>query len=342
VNPSGRLPITFPAYLAQTPRPELPGLGTPWGTPTTIEYNEGAEVGYRWFAKQHEPPLYAFGHGLSDTTFAYRDLQVDGGETITATSTVTNTGGREGADVPQLYLTNAASDGRMRLVGFERVELAPRETRRVTITADPRLLARFDGHAGHWVIRDHHIAVGTSAERSEIGADVALARLDDCPIRQRAPAALNAVTTCTRGVAGRRRLKGSEHDLSALDDAATRGCASRRIARRRLRAGPLSRTAPNHHRHARVLDRRRLERRGRPVRRRGTLTTSSILDPGLTITDPWLKLCTAGYVLVGIGILVELARRLGMGFMIARAELEEAKAAEKATAAPPNRRAEAS
>lgn len=59
----------------------------------------------------------------------------------------------------------------------------------------------------------------------------------------------------------------------------------------------------------------------------GTLTTSSILDPKLTITDPSLKVFTAGYVLVGIGILVEVARRLGMGFMIARAELEEAKAA---------------
>ena len=54
VNPSGRLPITFPADLAQTPRPELPGLGTPWGTPTTIDYDEGAEIGYRWFAKTGE------------------------------------------------------------------------------------------------------------------------------------------------------------------------------------------------------------------------------------------------------------------------------------------------
>jgi hypothetical protein len=57
-----------------------------------------------------------------------------------------------------------------------------------------------------------------------------------------------------------------------------------------------------------------------------TLTTSSILDPELTITDPWLKLFTAGYVLVGIGILVEIARRLGMGFIAARAEVEAAKA----------------
>ena len=58
-----------------------------------------------------------------------------------------------------------------------------------------------------------------------------------------------------------------------------------------------------------------------------TLTTSSILDPELTITDPWLKVFTAGYVLVGIGILVEVARRLGMGFITARAEVERAKAA---------------
>jgi hypothetical protein len=57
----------------------------------------------------------------------------------------------------------------------------------------------------------------------------------------------------------------------------------------------------------------------------GTLTTSSILDPSLTITDPWLKLFTAGYVLTGIGILVEIARRLGMGFIAARAEVEAAK-----------------
>ena len=63
--------------MRQTPRPELPGLGTPWGTPTTIRYDEGAEVGYRWFAQQRDEPLYAFGHGLSYTTFAYGDLEVE-------------------------------------------------------------------------------------------------------------------------------------------------------------------------------------------------------------------------------------------------------------------------
>ena len=61
-----------------------------------------------------------------------------------------------------------------------------------------------------------------------------------------------------------------------------------------------------------------------------TLTTSSVLDPKLTFTDPWLKVFTAGYVLVGIGILVEVARRLGTAFIIARAEVEKSKAAEVA------------
>jgi len=105
VNPSGRFPITFPAALAHTPRPELPGLGTPWGTPTTIRYDEGAEVGYRWSAKRGVKPLYVFGHGLSHARFAYRDLAVHGGETLTASFTVENTGSREGLDVPQVYLT---------------------------------------------------------------------------------------------------------------------------------------------------------------------------------------------------------------------------------------------
>src|SRR5690606_18881572 len=155
----------FPRKLDQTPRPELAGLGTPWGSAVTIEYNEGAEVGYRWFALKNERPMYAFGHGLSYTTFDYDDLQLEGGETITASFTVKNTGKRKGADVPQLYLTEAAGDKRMRLLGFERVELEPGESRQVTLAADPRLLARFDGHSGKWRIADgvHGVAVGKSA-----------------------------------------------------------------------------------------------------------------------------------------------------------------------------------
>ena len=90
--------------------------------------------------RQHgRKPLYAFGHGLSYTTFAYTNLAVHGGETITTSFTLMNTGSRYGADVPQLYLTAAAGEQRMRLLGFERIELTPGESRQVTITADPRL-----------------------------------------------------------------------------------------------------------------------------------------------------------------------------------------------------------
>jgi beta-glucosidase len=176
VNPSGRLPITFPADLAQAPRPDLPGLGTPWGTPTAISYNEGAEVGYRWFAKTGAKPRYAFGHGLSYTSFGYRDLRVDGGETVTAAFTVTNTGDRKGADVPQVYLTSAPDGPRMRLLGFERVELEPGESRTVTVTADPRLLARFDAQAARWRIAQgsHQIAVGKTADDSVLTAEATL------------------------------------------------------------------------------------------------------------------------------------------------------------------------
>jgi beta-glucosidase len=165
VNPSGRLPITFPADLAQTPRPFLPGMDTPWGTPITIRYDEGAEVGYRWYAREGTRPMYPFGHGLSYTRFAYGDLEVTGGETIAASFTITNTGERAGADVPQLYLTGAPDQRRVRLLGFERVELDPGESRRVTLTADPRLLARFDGETDQWRIADglHEVALGKSA-----------------------------------------------------------------------------------------------------------------------------------------------------------------------------------
>jgi beta-glucosidase len=165
VNPSGRLPITFYTGVDQTPHPELPGFGTPINTPTVIRYHEGAEVGYRWLAHTGAKPSYSFGHGLSYTSFAYSDLKVSGGETITASFTVANTGQRDGADVPQLYLTDAPGEKRMRLLGFERVELRPGESRQVTLTADPRLLARFDGGANQWRIAEgaHAVALGRSA-----------------------------------------------------------------------------------------------------------------------------------------------------------------------------------
>ncbi|MFN8203007.1 MAG: glycoside hydrolase family 3 C-terminal domain-containing protein [Solirubrobacteraceae bacterium] len=176
VNPSGRLPITFPDGLDQHPRPQLPGLGTPWGTPTTIEYQEGAEIGYRWYAKTGAKPLYAFGHGLTYTSFAYSELTVEGGDTVRAAFTVTNTGDRRGADVPQLYLTEAAGEKRIRLLGFERVELEPGESQRVTVAADRRLLSRFDADAAQWrtAAGTYAVAVGRAADALELVAETEL------------------------------------------------------------------------------------------------------------------------------------------------------------------------
>jgi beta-glucosidase len=109
--------------------------------------------------------MYAFGHGLSYTSFDYKDFTVKGGETVAATFTVTNTGKRAGADVPQVYLTDAPGEKRVRLLGFERVELEPGASRTVTVTADPRLLARFDGAKKRWRIEggDYAVALSRSA-----------------------------------------------------------------------------------------------------------------------------------------------------------------------------------
>lgn len=176
VNPSGRLPITFPVDLDQTPRPRLPGAGVPWGTASTIEYSEGADVGYRWYAGNGHVPMFTFGHGLSYTRFDYRDLVLTGGDTITASFSVVNVGDRAGADVPQLYVTAAPGGPCLRLLGFERVELEPGATRRVRIEADPRLLARYDSSVGGWRIEpgDYAAAVGISASAMRLATAVEL------------------------------------------------------------------------------------------------------------------------------------------------------------------------
>ena len=179
VNPSGRLPITFPASAAQLPRPDLPGRNIVWNTNFAVDYHEGAAVGYKWFDQQQANPLYPFGFGLSYTQFRYSNLRISGGKTITASFTVTNTGQRPGADVPQLYASVPAKGGALRrLIGWSKIALAPGESRRVRVTADPRLLAHFDELQQGW-----HIAAGNY--RIELGASssdlrlAATAKLDD-------------------------------------------------------------------------------------------------------------------------------------------------------------------
>ena len=134
----------------------------------TVEYNEGAEVGYRWFAQRSAQPLYPFGHGLSYTSFDYADFKVTGGDTISATFTVINTGERDGATTPQLYLNAIAGQPRKRLLGFERVELPRGESRNVSMTADPRLLARFDCDSGQWCIDDGSCTVVLGADANDV------------------------------------------------------------------------------------------------------------------------------------------------------------------------------
>jgi beta-glucosidase len=169
VNPSGRLPITFPASVEQLPFPELPGINLPERSSITIDYGkEGSDVGYRWFARAGQQPLFPFGHGLSYTRFVYDTLEVTGGDTLTVSFNVTNTGGRAGADAPQAYLTSAAGRSLLRLIGFSRIELAPGETRRVSYSADRRLLAEFDTARSGWVLQGGEYRVGVGASSAQL------------------------------------------------------------------------------------------------------------------------------------------------------------------------------
>ena len=172
-NPSGRLPITFPASVEQLPRPVLDGYAELEpnfaGSPPTpdarliADYDvEGSDVGYRWFARKGAKALFPFGFGLSYTTFETSALQLKG---LSAQFAVRNTGPRAGATVSQLYLVSRNGQAKRRLVGFQRIELAPGETRSVNLTIDPRLLA--DWSAGGWSIESgpYAFALGDDAER---------------------------------------------------------------------------------------------------------------------------------------------------------------------------------
>ncbi|HWJ68709.1 MAG TPA: glycoside hydrolase family 3 C-terminal domain-containing protein [Sphingobium sp.] len=169
VNPSGRLPMTWPVDESQLPRPVIPGWGEPAETIVRVDYDiEGSDVGYRWFARENRTPRYWFGHGLSYTAFTQTNLSVKGGATVVASVDVTNNGARAGKDVVQLYLTARPGGAARRLLAFEKVELAPGETRRVTLTADPRLLAAFDEKAHGWRIDAGEYEVGVGENAGEI------------------------------------------------------------------------------------------------------------------------------------------------------------------------------
>ncbi|PVX30726.1 beta-glucosidase family protein [Sphingomonas pokkalii] len=174
VNPSGRLPITFPADEAQLPRTDIPGWGKPEGSADTVTYAEGAAIGYRWHAAKGTKPLFAFGHGLSYTRFEQSGLQLRGGAQPVATVTVRNIGARAGTDVVQLYLTRRAETDLQRLAGFARVELAPGESRTITIPIEPKLLADWTPEGWRSPAGTYRFAVAPSAAAAGITADIRL------------------------------------------------------------------------------------------------------------------------------------------------------------------------
>jgi len=184
VNPSGRLPITFPADASQPPRPRPVGLdrlggleaaaaANPAAASTFVlesfpaNYVEGADVGYRWYEKKALTPLFPFGHGLSYTKFAYRNPVVTGGRSLTVSFDVVNTGARAGDDVPQIYVAREQGGAPMRLAGFARVSLKPGETRRVTLTAEPRILADYDTALPGWRIAGGRYRVALARDATD-------------------------------------------------------------------------------------------------------------------------------------------------------------------------------
>ena len=179
VSPSGRLPISFPQSVAQLPRPKLDGydpkatIFSPPPAPFAVDYHEGSDVGYRWFERTGADPLFPFGFGLSYTQFAHSDLKVTSGKRLTVSFKVSNVGQREGTDVPQLYV---APPGRThRLAGWEKVTLKPGESRRVTIIADPWILASWDVNGWRRQAGTYDVQVAASAKLDGLQASVQLA-----------------------------------------------------------------------------------------------------------------------------------------------------------------------
>ncbi len=163
INPSGRLPITFPADESQLPRPAIPGFRQSDGTDLVVDYLEGSDVGYRWFARQELTPLFPFGYGLSYTAFAHSAFKLTVGDTPTATFRIANTGRRRGEDTPQIYLT--AINGRpvKRLAAFARADLAAGKSATITVEIEPRILAEWTD--GEWRIEggEYEFTLASSA-----------------------------------------------------------------------------------------------------------------------------------------------------------------------------------
>ena len=158
VNPSGKLPVTFAKSDAELPHHKVFGIDLRSSResndhlpPFDIDYTEGLKVGYKWFDAEHKQPLFPFGYGLSYTTFAYSDLKAS---VDSVSFTVRNTGQREGAEIAQVYvgLPPVAHEPPKRLVAWQKVHLAPGESKTVSLPLEPKFLSIFDEQADDWKV----------------------------------------------------------------------------------------------------------------------------------------------------------------------------------------------
>ncbi len=184
VNPSAKLPLTFPKSEADLPHPtvvqppseSIPNYRLPdvWKqiaaglTAFQVTYNEGVKVGYKWYDAEKKPVLFPFGYGLSYTTYSYSNLKVTTGKTPRVTFTVTNTGSRAGAEVAEVYasLPAAAAEPPKRLVGWSKVKLNAGESKAVTVDVDAKYLSIFNVEQNGWQLipGDYAFMVGGSSQ----------------------------------------------------------------------------------------------------------------------------------------------------------------------------------
>jgi beta-glucosidase len=173
-DPGGHLPVTFPTSLSQVPASttaQFPGNGT------DVLYSEGIDVGYRWYDAKDLTPMFPFGFGLSYTKFAYSGLQLSrsagpGSQDVRVSATVKNVGSRAGSDVAQLYLGDPASTGEppRQLEGFQRVNLAPGQSARVSFVITPQDTSWWSDAANGWTQTAglYHVYVGDSSALADL------------------------------------------------------------------------------------------------------------------------------------------------------------------------------
>jgi beta-glucosidase len=173
VNPSAKLPVTFPKSDSDLPHPVIAGRGGARTAEFDIDYTEGLKVGYKWFDAEDKEPLFEFGHGLSYTTFGYSGLKA---AMDSVTFTVRNTGQRVGAEIAQVYagLPAAAQEPPKRLVAWAKVQLSPGESKTVTLPIEAKFLSVFDEQKDDWDLLpgQYQFFVGGSSRSTPLAATV--------------------------------------------------------------------------------------------------------------------------------------------------------------------------